>query len=203
MNSKGHISQSILGASLFPIISYKSYNYLDEIGLYRISENIYNYFINYYYQVIHGEHIINIFIMLLLIVIGSGLPDLDFNFKYFYSDRSKIYRYHRQITHSLILNLSIFIYSLYYYNPIIFFIWYGVLIHLIGDMLTGSIPILLWGKYYHYFSRIGIDRFYPSSIDGRKINSKIAKFFDNPIVITIIIVISITIFINEYKFFIS
>lgn len=85
--------------------------------------------------------------------------------------RSKRYLYHRQITHSLILWLGFLLYGMYgadiaYLRPgnmefiisnyYIFFFAVGGLTHLFADMLTGSIPILLWGKYGRGL-RIGIN----------------------------------------------
>lgn len=84
--------------------------------------------------------------------------------------RHKRYLYHRQITHSLILWVGLLYYSIYgipanlqnlIHNEIninyyLFFFAIGGISHLIADMLTGSVPIFLWGKYNRGF-RIGLN----------------------------------------------
>ena len=105
-----------------------------------------------------------------LFYIGSLIPDLDLKFKNFYKkeDKNKLYLYHRQFTHSILLFLILFISSLSYFPNIIGDLAIGltafslgIFTHLLGDMLTGSIPILFYGHYYNRFSRIGITTFLP------------------------------------------
>lgn len=99
---------------------------------------------------------------------GVRVPDLDMKLRVFFKkeERSLLYLYHRQFTHSLFLYLSMFLLLLYYTNnPLavlpLFFL-YGIFSHLIADMLTGSVP---WGLYGHYgkrISRFGITTFLPN-----------------------------------------
>ena len=169
MKKNGHLSQTFLAFGVLPLIDnilykkglyYKTAYYLErsfhnkEIGKY-----IYNIHDMIYY-VFHKPTILSLCLFLIITLMGGLFPDIDFKFKYLMSDenKNKAYLYHRQITHSLLLWLGILGFSIYERNIYVFFFVFGVMVHLIGDMLTGSIPIFLYGKYYNHFSRIGIDR---------------------------------------------
>jgi len=86
------------------------------------------------------------------------------------AQRRETFRYHRQITHSILLWLGLLWYSLYFlpsitdFSMLLTYLSLGVITHLIGDMLTGSIPWLLYAPYYIRFSRIGITVFLPKVI---------------------------------------
>ena len=117
--------------------------------------------------------IIEISILLLITMISaSKIIDQDLKFAIFLPKdlRHKRYLYHRQVTHSLVIWLIILMFGLYGFNTnlqeiiqmnfninyYILFFAIGGLSHLLADMLTGSIPIFLWGKYRRGF-RIGIN----------------------------------------------
>jgi len=105
----------------------------------------------------------------LCMISASKIIDQDLKLKFILPKdiRNKRYLYHRQITHSLILWVGLLFYSLFGIptspnniildiNYYIMFFAIGGLTHLIADMLTGSIPILLWGKYSRGL-RIGLN----------------------------------------------
>lgn len=115
---------------------------------------------------------------------GSTLPDLDRYFKYLYkkSDWNKRYLYHRQTTHGLLFSMILFFVSVNYISdPFIMAallgITLGIITHQIGDMLTGSIPILFYAPYYIRFSRIGITVFLPKSLHSI-FTEKLPNFFN-------------------------
>lgn len=107
---------------------------------------------------------------------ASKIIDQDLKFAMFLPKnlRHKRYLYHRQITHSLMLWLILFIIGLFGFhsdlnslissvsylnfniNYYILFFAIGGLSHLFADMLTGSVPIFLWG-HYGKGMRIGIN----------------------------------------------
>ncbi len=131
----------------------------------------YNQFFAQIYTNFSIEHLFLITIFFIGYFIGSTLPDIDHYFKYLYAkeDRDKRYLYHRQTTHSILLIILMLFVSLHYVlNPILFAIslglCLGVITHQIGDMLTGSIPILFYAPYYLKFARIGITRIVPKSL---------------------------------------
>ena len=100
--------------------------------------------------------------------IGSTLPDIDLKFKYLMPKqfRNQRFRYHRQLTHSLLLSFgSLYLLYLYPQKEYILIPLYGVIFgiitHQIGDMLTGTVPIFFVGPYYMRFSRLGINTFLP------------------------------------------
>ena len=123
------------------------------------------------------------FLLLFLITLaGAYFPDLDLKLAFLFDDpkKRKRYLYHRQTTHSLLLCLAAAGIAVKTNNPYLFFFSLGWASHLFGDMLTGSVPILLWGKGYSPFSRVGIDRFL-YFIDWRKRSamfSGVAALFD-------------------------
>lgn len=103
---------------------------------------------------------------------ASKIIDQDLKLAFFLPKdmRHKRYLYHRQITHSLFLWLMVLYFGLFGFNSnmtniinldysinyYIMFFAIGGISHLIADMLTGSIPIFLWGKYKRGF-RIGLN----------------------------------------------
>lgn len=111
-------------------------------------------------------------LLLITMISASKIIDQDLKFAAFLPKdlRSKRYLYHRQITHSLFIWLGILYFGLFGFNSnlqsvidlkfninyYIMFFAIGGLSHLLADMLTGSIPILLWGKYGRGF-RIGLN----------------------------------------------
>lgn len=119
------------------------------------------------------QSILNVCILFTITMISaSKIIDQDLKLAIFLPKdmRHKRYLYHRQITHSLILwlvilgiglfgintNLQEIINLNFNINYYILFFAIGGLSHLIADMLTGSIPIFLWGKYKRGF-RIGLN----------------------------------------------
>jgi membrane-bound metal-dependent hydrolase YbcI (DUF457 family) len=133
--------------------------------------------LNHYALQLNFNNIIPISLLLGVTIIGALLPDIDLKFKHFYNDPkgNKRYLYHRQITHSLFLWVGLFIYAAYNYNVYLFYFALGGISHLFGDMITGSVPIFLWGKYYNSFTRIGVDRIYSNP----RLYSKFAKKLDS------------------------
>jgi membrane-bound metal-dependent hydrolase YbcI (DUF457 family) len=123
--------------------------------------------------------------------LGIKFPDIDLLLKnYMPSSISNLrYLYHRQFTHSILLVLFAF---LVFNNNIYSVIFvYGILTHLIADMITGSVPLFFNGVYYKSFNpftlRIGIDMFYiftkPSFQKGSTKMQKIVEMIKNKIVI--------------------
>lgn len=145
MNYPGHIGMGVLG--------------------FGVTSNIINL------NDTHNSIAITIFLGITMFS-ASKIIDQDMKFAYFLPKdmRHKRYLYHRQITHSLILWIGLLFYSLFgipnnlmdiqtlslNINYYLFFFAIGGLTHLFADMLTGSIPIFLWGKYSRGF-RIGLN----------------------------------------------
>lgn len=130
MNQKGHAGIAILG-----------------LGIYT------------YYTKEHPSTFTETVIPIISVMIGAKLPDLDLKLKHLLPKdlQNKRYLYHRQFTHSLLLWLGIGYYS-YISNFVpLFYLVLGVMTHLIADMLTGSIPIGIYGRYKKPFSRIGLN----------------------------------------------
>lgn len=141
------------------------------------------------------EMLISVLFLTFISIIGSRFPDLfDTTFiKPLYANKIKKlqeeeiknsktnktksnntfhYLWHRQWTHGLIWIpiLSICIYTT---NSTILFWWtIGYFSHLLGDILTGSVPLFLYGHYGKWNSRIGIDRIF-----SKFLTQKIQKFF--------------------------
>jgi len=176
-------SHKLLAVSLLPLafvpISVINSNKGDTVLISNIFTTV-NEYINGYNLLIDSLFssyisIVYMAIFLLFYYIGSTLPDLDLKLKYLYPvrDRHKRYLYHRQITHSILVSLSLLVYGIYLFNGggtlgllsyIIVGLALGIITHQIGDMITGSIPILLYAPYYIRFARIGITVFLPRSI---------------------------------------
>lgn len=131
-----------------------------------------NTIINKYNLMVDAISQFSILLPLFLIVYfyGSTFPDIDHNFKYFYKkeDWNKRYLYHRQTTHSIFLLILMFLYSLIYgyntfgiYTYLITALSLGMFAHILGDIITGSVPWFFYAPYYRRFSRIGITIFLP------------------------------------------
>lgn len=165
MKKKSHLALSI---SCLPLCFIEYH----EVSSQYINLNILNHIIINYNSIIQYVTINNWYILLyipaiIFYFIGVRIPDLDNYFKFFFNkaDRQLTYLYHRQFTHSLLIYTGILAYILYNYNsPFIllpiFFI-FGILTHLLGDMLTGSIPWAIYGHYGYRFTRIGVTIFLP------------------------------------------
>ena len=169
MNKPGHILTSIAFFALYQ----KEYHIL-----FKIPVNI-----HWEKTVVYANHEfltspIIYFLLLGITIFGGIVPDFDLKFKHLFNDSNggKRYLYHRQTTHSLILWTGLFFYSAYTQNIYMFYFSLGGLSHLFGDMITGSVPVLLWGKYYNYFSRIGIDRIYKNPAFYLKFANFLDKF---------------------------
>lgn len=100
-------------------------------------------------------------------MVGTTVPDFDLKLKHIYpsSMKNQRFRYHRQITHSVLLSISLLAFSVFYYESAYWMLLaalaLGIITHQIGDMLTGSIPWFFYGPYFLRFSRIGITTFLP------------------------------------------
>ena len=203
MLKKSHRS---FGAAMAPIMFLPIKSTNNEI----INTLINNY--NYIFLKISEVSIENIVIsilMLLIYMLGTTLPDLDMKLKYLFPKnmRSERFRYHRQITHSLLLWIGLLIYSLYKlpditdYYYLLSMLSLGVMTHLIGDMLTGSIPWLLYGHYGIRFSRIGITVFLPKSFH-EIFTKKLSSWFNKNLWVFIILFLlnlSILIYIKMWE----
>jgi len=186
MLKKSHRSFAIATLPLFFIPLNINYNLnLFNVQINNLINN-YNLLINSFLSLNYFQDYQNILIFILSLFIyfyAATFPDYDRYLKIFYSkeNQSKRYLYHRQISHSLLLCFIIIIYSLYYINNSYYllslFFGLGILTHLIADMITGSIPILLYGPYYIRFSRLGITIFLPKSIH-KIFTEKLPKFLD-------------------------
>lgn len=131
---------------------------------------IHNYNVFFHSFTASTINTLNMMLFFLFYFIGSTFPDIDLKFKVFYKDPSKRYLYHRQFTHSILLSIIMLYVSfvwLYSINTTIASIFIGltlgIITHQIGDMLTGSVPILFYGHYARRFSRFGITVFLPRS----------------------------------------
>jgi hypothetical protein len=151
MNLKGH-----LGTSIFAYTIIVSPIFLDI----PISEPLFIY-------------------LLIFMIMGERLVDtIDFQIlKRLYDEDAPYYEYHRKWTHGLLSWTLISIYALNSGNINLIFFVFGVLMHLSMDVLTGKIPLLIYGS-----PKIGI-----------KINNLVElgdKFFIPLIMSSILITIS-------------
>ena len=198
MNRIGHIKTALALSPLPFILLPHSHFMNNKITLY------YNHFAyNLRYIFLHNlsHHIIYIALGLIIYLIGAVFPDYDFILRHLYDDKDKKkrYLYHRQFTHGLLLWVSLFafvLYKYYYIHSIILFyaiiFILGILTHLIADMLTGTIPLIIYGKYYNTFSRIGITMFFKNKKDKpSKLNQffvkKTPEFYDKAIIFYLIL----------------
>lgn len=94
-------------------------------------------------------------------ILGGKAPDWDLYFvdkDASWQDRCKV---HRQITHSTVLTLILFVitFLMSKTNPwweVATYFTIGLLSHLVADILTGTVPIGLYGDYRNMSSRIGV-----------------------------------------------
>ena len=154
-------SHRALGAALTPLLvlpttyvpTYKLDNYLISLG-----------FLIFYF-------------------IGTTFPDLDMKFKVFFKNQNERYRYHRQVTHSILL-VGLLLYGSLIYLPTYTTLYMlsvgfslGIIAHLLGDVITGSVPWLLYAPYYRRFQRIGITVFLPKIVHPL-FTERLPKYFD-------------------------
>jgi len=182
---KGHVGFSIL---ILPIFTYSliEYSYMYE-----------DYILNNPLENLNKENLIYSFIFY---IIGERVPDQDLKLKIFMGNKP-FYTYHRQFTHSLILWLSIFICSFYIdYSHSIYIMYFalGGLSHLLADMITGSIPIGLYGHYNKSFKRVGITKFFGKFLKDFA-SQKLPIFFDKISGLMFIIGLILIYFINLDK----
>lgn len=163
-----------------------------------------SYIINPNITIMYSSININVIIVSILSIIlykfGLTLPDIDLKLKYFYSgkERSERFRYHRQFTHSILLTAILTYISIYqidnvYMSTLLFSLTLGIITHQIGDILTGSIPILFYGPYYVRFSRFGITIILPKFLH-KYFTKKLPLWFDkNPLFFIILFLVNLTI----------
>lgn len=197
---KSHI---VFGLTLLPTLLVKP---IDNIKNSNINFEKINLAINNFNNIIVNIYDLDLYYILLFLIpffIGTTFPDIDMKFKIFVKNKSDRFLYHRQITHSLLLNISLIYCSLYYLadRTEFYFIFtaflLGIFTHLIADMLTGSIPIFLYGHYGKQFSRIGVTRIIPKNMH-KIFTEKLPKVLNKYIIIIIIfnlIIFSIRFFI--------
>ncbi len=197
------ISHRSFALSLTPLLFLT----IPEVKYLEIYIHKYNTFFT---QIYTNFSIENLFLMTLFFItyfIGSTLPDIDNYLKYLYpkDQRDKRYLYHRQITHGLLLTILMLFISLHYLNnPITFALLLGltmgIITHQIGDMLTGSIPILFYAPYYIRFARIGITILLPKSLHYI-FTEKFPKFLNKnyKIIFSILFIINL-LFLFIFKF---
>jgi len=171
MNIKGHISTSLV--LFIPLVELynKTLEFLTNKSILEINSlsnlGIFNNNIN----------VITILVFYIVYFIGERIPDLDLKLKIIFKNKEQ-YHYHRQLTHSLLIDISIIVLGIYLENIYVSLIGLGILSHLIADMITGSIPLFLYGKYYNSFVRIGISK----KVVGENLYSfftkELPKFFD-------------------------
>lgn len=176
MNAKGHKAVAIATASLI-FLPQDNIHYnieiIDHIMSYFHAFNI--YISN---EILQGEFW-KTPLLFFILLLGAKLPDSDLLMKYLLSPEvaKKRYLYHRQITHS-ILFLGIIVYlAIENLNIYLYIFSLGIFSHIIADILTGSVPIVLWGTYikrYRFFTRFGVDAQLPLPDDVIKI---IKNFF--------------------------
>lgn len=101
-------------------------------------------------------------LMLFAAIIGGKLPDYDLLLGKETDTWRERVKYHRQFTHSILLwiLLSIGAYSASFsISPLFvfaFFICIGGISHLVGDILTGTVPIFFWANVRKKQFRLGI-----------------------------------------------
>jgi len=179
MYRKSHIyfALATLPCFFIPVkINFDKFNFINDF----ISS--YNKFIYFTINNILNHPIQNIGLIimgLILYILGSLFPDIDLKLKKFLPDKiaQKQYYYHRQFTHSLLMWLFIlYFFTIKFNNSIIY--WFLILFilgninHLIADMLTGTVPWLLYGHYGKIYSRIGITTFFPNRKKTNNPNEK-------------------------------
>lgn len=105
--------------------------------------------------------------------IGSFIVDtIDFKIlKHFASNPNDHTTFHRQITHGILTHTILTFVAFYMFfttnNPyyyVAIFGMFGIWVHLIGDMITGSIPLFFSASYTSKFRRFGINKIMPKFI---------------------------------------
>jgi len=166
-------SHRVFAASLTPILFIKPFDSVNISYIPPHFNKIINTAIDNLNEIVYSVHLFDSIVIIgffIMVFIGSTVPDLDMKLKVFFKNKNERFRYHRQFTHSLLLNLFLMFASLYYlpeyteYYFLVFAFFFGIFTHLIGDMLTGSIPWLIYGHYGIRFSRIGITVFLPKKL---------------------------------------
>jgi membrane-bound metal-dependent hydrolase YbcI (DUF457 family) len=201
-------SHRAFALSLFPLTLIKINN------VQATNFEIFNLIINKYNETISLVSTVSIWPVLFLLAYwyGSTFPDIDHKFKYLYKkeDWHKRYLYHRQTTHSILFLSLMLILSLIYseryighFGIIITAMSLGMFAHIIGDMMTGSVPWLLYAPYYRRFARIGITVFLPKAAH-KVFTEKLPKYFDKNMYIFVLIFIgSVIVWLenSQYKSF--
>jgi len=133
---------------------------------------------------------------------GSHFPDLDLNLKHFYGNKPQFFYHRTFLTHSLLTHLGLLFISISTpfpeinkeYYAILFYFEIGVLTHLLGDIITGSIP-LLGQKYVK--NEFKISRFLIMPALNNIIyklfmsHSIFIKYFVSPIYLALFIIVNI------------
>lgn len=145
MNKVGHRVLGVTGLISIPFIT----NFLVE----KSSNEFFQTLNNNILEVMSFTTPFDSILFLIAFYIGITLPDIDLLFKNMFGDPDgkKRYLYHRQITHSIVLWIALFYISITQHD----FVWsigllglsLGVFTHLIGDMVTGSVPLFLHADY--------------------------------------------------------
>jgi len=171
---------------------------------YGDSFNNFNHFLIQTFQT--TENIIFTSLFLLFYAIGTTFPDQDMKLKYLMPKykRNERFRYHRQLTHSILLSAGSFYYIVFMFKGLFIVkiialgMILGIFTHQIGDMLTGSIPWLLYGPYYIRFSRIGITVFLPK-VAHKIFTEKLPKLLNRKLFIIYILFPTISCLIYIFK----
>ncbi len=79
--------------------------------------------------------------------------------------KSRMQRYHRQLTHSILLFVLLFWagvawldkFESSYWVALYFGFLTGVISHIVADIFSGSVPLLFWGSYYKSKLRVGLN----------------------------------------------
>lgn len=150
MDGKGHLGMAVASSVIYLeyFSSFKFYHHAD-----------------YFYILYHSPTFYTVLGFLIAIFAGK-LPDYDLYLVNNPSDWRERVRYHRQITHSLLLGLVALVYLLYlkggeepadtlYIDMFGYFV-FGFLSHIVADILTGTVPIFLWADNRKTWLRIGI-----------------------------------------------
>ncbi len=187
MNYLGHKSSATVFFPLFTLAPLKISGVFDN----QILSNVVYFFRDIsetFIELINTEQFYIVFISIVFYWVGSTVIDfIDFKIiKPFLSkeNRKYPYLYHRQWTHSFLLHvflLAVIIYFIKITGSIwlypLLFLSLGVWTHLITDMMTGTIPIFLFGHYAKTGSRIGINSIIPKSLHPF-FSKKLPKIFD-------------------------
>lgn len=186
MNYIGHKASAV---AMFPLMVMYPLKYEGNINneyihlTLSVLKNIFYHF----YELAYTKPYLFLF-SIIFFWIGSTVIDfIDFKIikKFMPEHKQKFqYYYHRQWTHGFGLNLFFLILLgyllIFHYNPyyyLLLFLSLGIWTHLIVDMLSGSIPIGIYGNYNGKMKRIGINRVVPKSLHYI-FSKKVPKFVD-------------------------